>query len=79
MNPFVKSIVWLVSCGGIGYVLLELTKPNESKLRAIRESAAGSSSLTEEQRRKELFLQKFKQTTEAKPIYVENSKTKNEK
>lgn len=77
MHPYIKSIVWLVSCGGIGYVLLELTKPNEAKLQAIRESA--NLPLSEEQRRKQLFMQKFQQSTIAKTISIDNSKSKDEK
>lgn len=78
MNPYIKSIVWLVSCGGIGYVLLELTKPNGKKLQAIRESA-GVPFLTEQQRQKQLFMQKLQQSTLAQKIPIDNSKSKDEK
>lgn len=60
-NPYVKSIIWLATFGGIGYGLMELTKPSEAKLAKIR-ATTGSVHLTEEEKKKIVFLKKLQQS-----------------
>lgn len=72
MNPYIKSIVWLVGFGGAGYVLMELTKPNEAKLAAIRNSSERQS-LNEKEKQKLLFMQKLQEATHSKPVYLKST------
>ncbi|XP_055836669.1 uncharacterized protein LOC129905260 isoform X2 [Episyrphus balteatus] len=68
-NPYVKSLIWLLSLGGVGYALLKITEPSEAKLQEIRKSTPVSS-LTEQEKQKILFLRKLKQAAEEKPVYL---------
>lgn len=71
MSPYLQSAVWLIGCGGIGYVLLELTKPSADKLRTIRQSSERQ--LVDAQHQKnELLMQKLSAaaTGNAKPVYL---------
>lgn len=69
MNPYLQSIVWLVGCGGIGYVLLELTTPSESKIAEIR-SSFSRESLHQRDHQKALFMEKLKEAAQGKPVYL---------
>lgn len=73
MNPFLQSALWLAGCGGIGYVLLELTKPNEDKLRAIRDTSERQA-INERDRKKALFMEKLSEAASpgAKPVYMKS-------
>lgn len=74
MNPYVQSLLWLAGCGGIGFALLELTKPNEEKLRAIRD-ASERQALNERDRKKALFMEKLSEAASpgVKPVYMKSS------
>ncbi|XP_017477431.1 PREDICTED: uncharacterized protein LOC108367347 [Rhagoletis zephyria] len=71
-NPYVKSLIWLVCAGGGGYGLLRLTAPSEEKLERIR-ATGGPAHLTEEERKKLLFMQRMRDaaTGQAPPIYLQ--------
>lgn len=71
MNPYLQSAFWLIGCGAIGYVLLEVTAPSADKLRAIRESSERQLSDTQRQKN-ELLMQKLaaSATYSAKPVYL---------
>lgn len=71
MNPYIKSIVWLVGCGGAGYVLMELTKPSEFKLEEIRKTS-NPVLLNERDKKKQLFMSKIEEATHSKPIYLKS-------
>lgn len=70
---YFKSFLWLTALGGLGYGLLQLTQPSEEKLSKIREYSK-STSLTEEEKRKILFMQKLQEAAgESKPVYIQRS------
>ncbi|XP_050078891.1 uncharacterized protein LOC126565726 [Anopheles maculipalpis] len=71
MYVWVKSVVYLAVFGGLGYGLLELTKPSEEKINQLRYSAVDS----EEKSKKALFMKKLQQASYEEPIYL---KKKNE-
>ncbi|XP_061390821.1 uncharacterized protein LOC133326154 [Musca vetustissima] len=71
-NPYVKSLIWLVAFGGIGYGLLRLTEPSEEKLAKIRSTTAGVH-LSEDEQKKILFLRKLQSAaTENAQVYLKN-------
>ncbi|XP_055539150.1 uncharacterized protein LOC129726462 [Wyeomyia smithii] len=72
MNAIVKSAVYLTAIGGIGYVLLEVTKPSKARLDELkRQHQRGSAEAAEAQSKKALFMQKIKEAAESKePIYL---------
>lgn len=74
MYRYIKSIFWLVGFGGVGYVLMEVTKPNEAKIAQIRNSCERQA-LNEKDKQKMLFMQKLQEATHSKPVYL---KTKSE-
>lgn len=59
----------MVGFGGIGYMLMEFTKPNEAKLAEIRNSSHRQPQ-TEQERKKALFMQKLQEATHSKPVYL---------
>lgn len=61
MQRYIKSVFWLVGCGGLGYVLLQLTQPSEYKIAEIRKSSHFTS---EQNRNAKLLMEKLKQTSE---------------
>lgn len=65
-SKYVKSLLLLLGFGGAGYILLELSKPSEEKLQKIR-AFGGSSSLSEEEKRKILFLKKLQASANLEP------------
>ncbi|XP_005177581.1 uncharacterized protein LOC101897786 [Musca domestica] len=68
-NPYVKSLIWLVAFGGIGYGLLRLTEPSEEKLAKIRSTTAGVY-LSEDEQKKIQFLKKLQSAAaENAPVY----------
>lgn len=71
MNPYIKSIVWLVGFGGLGYVLMELTNPSEAKIAQIRNSSERQL-LNEKEKQKQLFMQKLQEATHSKPVYLKS-------
>ncbi|XP_013109564.1 uncharacterized protein LOC106088539 [Stomoxys calcitrans] len=72
-NPYVKSLIWLVSFGGIGYGLLRLTEPSDEKIAKIRATTAGVH-LSEEEKKKLLFLKKLQSAvTDKTPVYLKKS------
>uniref|UniRef100_A0A182PA80 Uncharacterized protein n=1 Tax=Anopheles epiroticus TaxID=199890 RepID=A0A182PA80_9DIPT len=66
MYVWVKSVVYLAIFGGVGYGLLELTKPSEEKLNQFRYSSVES----EERSKKALFMKKLQQASHEEPIYL---------
>ena len=75
MHPYIKSVVWLIGFGGAGYVLMELTKPSQSKLDQIRASS-NQLPLSEQNKQKALFLQKLKEAADpgTPPAYLKAPK-----
>lgn len=63
MQRYFKSVVWLVGCGGVGYVLLQLTQPNEQKIGEIRRSAQFT---REQNRNTQLLMDKLKESAKIK-------------
>lgn len=59
-NPYVKSLFWLLSIGGLGYGLMIVTAPSEEKIAKIRATTAGVH-LTEDEKKKVLFLKKLQE------------------
>lgn len=72
MNPYIKSIVWLIGFGGTGYVLMELTKPNAAKIAEIRRSS-DRQAFNEKDKQKALFMQKLQEATQSKPVYLKST------
>lgn len=69
-NPYVKSLLWLVSLGGLGYVLLKVTTPSEKTIQEIRDNSPRAY-ITESEKKKLLFMKKLKAATEETPIYLQ--------
>lgn len=63
MQRIIKSVLWLVGCSGVGFVLLQLTQPNETKIAEIRKS---SQFTPEQNRNTQLFLDKLKESMQKK-------------
>uniref|UniRef100_A0A182J2H0 Uncharacterized protein n=1 Tax=Anopheles atroparvus TaxID=41427 RepID=A0A182J2H0_ANOAO len=59
--------VYLGIFGGIGYGLLELTKPSEEKLKELKYPGSVE---TEEKSKKALFMKKLEQASREEPIYL---------
>lgn len=69
-NPYVKSLIWLLSIGGLGYGLMILTAPSEEKIAKTRATTAGIH-LTEDEKNKVLFLRKLQEAANQKdPVYL---------
>lgn len=66
MYVWVKSVVYLALFGGLGYGLLELTKPSEDKLKQFKYPGLE----TEEKSKKALFMKKLEQASREEPIYL---------
>ncbi|XP_011180240.1 uncharacterized protein LOC105210796 [Zeugodacus cucurbitae] len=71
-NPYVKSLIWLVCSGGVGYGLMLLTEPSEEKRERIK-ATGGPAYLTNEELKKLQFMQRMREaaTGEAPPIYMQ--------
>ncbi|XP_034472374.1 uncharacterized protein LOC117780083 [Drosophila innubila] len=68
-NPYVKSLLWLVGFGGIGYGLMLLTEPNADKIERIKASVSPTH-LTEDEKKKALFMKKLQEAASTStPIY----------
>lgn len=65
-SKYFKSLLLLLGFGSAGYILLEVSKPSEDKLKQIR-AIGGTSVLSEEERKKILFLRKLKQSANLEP------------
>lgn len=72
MNAILKSAVYLTVFGGLGYVLLEVSKPNKAKLDELkRKHQRSSAEVAEAHSKKALFMQKLKEASESDaPIYL---------
>ncbi|EDW28887.1 GL19414 [Drosophila persimilis] len=69
-NPYLKSILWLVSFGGIGYGLMLLTEPNAEKIERIKASARGHPNQTDDEKKKALFMKRLQEAANTSaPIY----------
>lgn len=71
-NAYVKSLIWLLTFGGIGYGLMIVTEPSEEKLNRIRNSSS-STHLSNEDKNKLIFLQKLKEAASSDPIYFKKN------
>jgi len=69
---YIKSLLWLVGLGGLGFGLLKLTSPSSEKIAEIK--SKNSAYLTEDEKRKLLFIQRLKQSTTETPIYSQKTK-----
>ncbi|XP_053958949.1 uncharacterized protein LOC128863693 [Anastrepha ludens] len=71
-NPYVKSLIWLVCAGGIGYGLLRLTEPSEEKIQRIKETG-GATHLSNEELKKLQFMQRMREAASGQtpPIYLQ--------
>ncbi|XP_053677234.1 uncharacterized protein LOC128727355 [Anopheles nili] len=67
MYVWVKSVVYLAFFSGLGYGLLELTKPSDEKLNQFRNPNIVD---TEEKSKKALFMKKLQQASYEEPIYL---------
>ena len=68
-NAYIKSLLWLVSLGGIGYGLLLFTEPSQEKLEKIKASASRPHSI-EDEKKKLLFTKLLKEPATEVPIYI---------
>lgn len=59
-NIYVRSLMWLVCSGGLGYALLLITRPSEEKLARIRATTSRPENYENEKRYK-LFSQKLQE------------------
>lgn len=66
MYVWIKSAVYLAVFGGLGYGLLELTKPSEEKLNQLRHPGLQA----EDKSKKALFLKKLQEASHEEPIYL---------
>lgn len=57
-NVYARSLMWLVSCSGLGYVLLLITRPSEEKLARIRATTSKRENY-ENERRHQLFTEQL--------------------
>lgn len=72
MNKYIKSVVYLTVFGGIGYVLLEVTKPSKEKVAELKRQR---DSTEDSKNRKALFMKKLQEASESKePIYLKKPK-----
>lgn len=74
MYPFqvyLKSLFYLATFSGAGYVLLKLTEPSQEKLQKIRQTGS-SSDYTYEQKKKKLMLDTLKGKVNEKPVYLKS-------
>lgn len=68
MNVYIKSAAYLAVFGGIGYVLLEVTKPSKETLEEIKRKQGVTA---EDTSKKALFMKKLKEASESsEPIYL---------
>lgn len=73
-SAYLKSLLYLVTFTGIGYVLMKLTEPNAKKLQKIRETGNNNNDLSYEQRQKKLMLDRIKSLSEdSKPVYLKTA------
>ncbi|XP_022224397.1 uncharacterized protein LOC111075410 [Drosophila obscura] len=69
-NPYLKSLLWLVSFGGIGYGLMLLTEPNAEKIERIKASSRGHPNQTDDEKRKALFMKRLQEAANTStPLY----------
>ncbi|BFF96032.1 uncharacterized protein DMAD_13311 [Drosophila madeirensis] len=69
-NPYLKSLFWLVSFGGIGYGLMRLTEPNADKIDRIKASVRGNIHQTDDEKRKALFMKRLQEAAATStPLY----------
>lgn len=66
---YVKSLIYLSSLGGLGYVLLLFTEPSREKLEKIKESVS-KAHLREDEQKNLLFAKRLKGSTIEVPIYT---------
>lgn len=67
MSVYVQSLLWLAGFGGLGYALLKLT-PSEQRIQQHKES--NNLLRSEELRKKQLVIDKLREATVSKPIYL---------
>lgn len=67
MSVYVQSLLWLAGFGGLGYALLKLT-PNEQRIQQLKET--NKEHRSEELRKKQQVIDKLREATVSKPIYL---------
>ncbi|XP_068151899.1 uncharacterized protein [Drosophila tropicalis] len=78
-NPYVKSLLWLVSFGGLGYGLMQLTEPNAEKIERIKASTSRAA-LNADEHKKALFMKKIQEAAlNSAPVYRPSSTTLGDK
>lgn len=60
MERIVKSVLWLVGCTGLGFVLLQVTQPNEAKIAEIKKYSQSNPN------QNQLLIQKIKESMQQK-------------
>jgi hypothetical protein len=63
MGPYVKSLIYLAVFGGIGYGCLQVAVPTAETKQELQKKY---SNFSDEQRRKELFIEQLRQVTNKK-------------
>lgn len=63
-GPYIKSLVYLAVFTGIGYACLQLTTPTAEAKQEIQKKYSNIS--TDEQRRKQVFIEQLRQVTNRK-------------
>lgn len=72
---YIKSLVYLVTIGGVGFALLKLTEPKAAETsKELRERHCNLSPA--DRRKKELLLEKLREATTSEPIYLQNKSKK---
>lgn len=69
LQAYIKSLFYLVSFTGAGYVLMKLSEPNAEKLKRIRETGSRND-LSYEQQKTKLMLDTLKGSVSDKPVYL---------
>lgn len=71
MQAYLKSLFYLVSFTGAGYILMKLTEPNAEKLKKIQKTGSVAD-LSYEQKKTQLMLDTIKGSVTKKPIYLKS-------
>lgn len=68
MNPYIRSIFYLIGSGILGYGLMNILQPNEQKIAAIRANSVQTNFNDDVYKKR--ILEKLAKSTETKPIYL---------
>lgn len=67
---YIKSLFWLIGLGGLGYGLLQLTTPSQERINELK--LKYPEYLSEDEKRKLLFMKKLKEASTDTPIYLKD-------